>query len=580
MIRRLIMAWLLACLWSTSAAAATVQATVDRSEITLDDRLVLTVSVEGGGGEVDVSPIDDFQVISRGSRTNVSIVNGRMSKTISRVYDLVPKREGRLVIPPLPVQVGRDVLMTREIQITVAQSRPGRDSGRDVFMEASVSSSTPYLGEALIYKLKIHRAVEIANAGLDNLEFPGFTAKQSSEQKGYQTVINGRRYMVTELVFILTPLKTGENQVGPAVLHFDVIRRGRRGRSPLDRFFMDDPFFSRTDLEPRICRTEALTVQVRPLPAYEGPDAFSGLVGQFELTAELEKSTIRVRESATLVVTVQGHGNVMDAAEPEWPAPSGFKVYRDAPEDEITLDEKGYHGKKVFRLALVALAEGDCQIPPISLTYFDPKRQQYVTERSGAFKLRVLPAAREETPLVVSPSTRESDRTVVDKQKVEFLHKDILPLRDDLSALENRRPMTPFLFFLLFGLPMVLLAIGAIVLKVFRQELGVSKRMAIRAEEILKAASGRASQAEILSDCMKALTAAVYSRVKRQGESLTYEEAEELLRSNEASPDEAVQIRAFMERIDHALYGGLSLDRTELEATVQETRQWVSRLCR
>ncbi len=162
----------------SNADAQEMRAFVDKTNIALGDSVQLTVSVSGGEGKVDVSPIQDFKVLGRGTSTNVQIVNGQMSRETSSSFTLIPLKEGRLVIPSLNVSVDNKILKTQEIFIEVSQAVQKSDERRQyLFVEGRVSNPEPYEGEPIIYTVKFFVNVRLANVRFQKPDFKGFTAK-------------------------------------------------------------------------------------------------------------------------------------------------------------------------------------------------------------------------------------------------------------------------------------------------------------------------------------------------------------------------------------------------------------------
>lgn len=201
------------------AHAFEIQAVVDRTQTILSESIQLTVTMSGGEGNIDVSGIQDFKVISRGTSSSMRIVNGRVSREFSCNYTLIPLQEGQLKIPPLSVESGGKTYRTREIIVQVLkESKRSISSSRDIFVEARVSDPNPFVGQQIIYNFKLYNAVQIANAKLQKPEFSGFTVKEIEDRQSYKKVISGREFMVTDLKIVLVPLNAHKMIVEPAVL--------------------------------------------------------------------------------------------------------------------------------------------------------------------------------------------------------------------------------------------------------------------------------------------------------------------------------------------------------------------------
>jgi hypothetical protein len=549
--------------------AAKIQASVDRTRIAVGESLQLTVTVSGKDADVDISPIKDFQVISKGSSTSVRMVNTQISREVGYNYTLIPLKEGRLKIPPLTVKADGKTHQTREIVIQVSKQAQGKLDAQDFFVKAHISDQHPYEGQQIIYTFTLYNAVQLSNARFQEPDFAGFSPKKVEDEKTYTTIMSGRKYSVVELRYVLVPLKAGNATIGPAVLRCDIVRAQKRRR----RSLFDDPFFGGARLEPRIVMADPIAVNIKPLPAYTGDIQFSGLVGRIEVRAELDKTELTVGDSTTLSITVQGTGNIMDAEEPAVNAPEAFKVYRDNPEENIQLEATGYSGEKVFRLALVATKAGMYSLEPIQIVYFDISKNRYADLSTPPFQVQIYPSA-EKDDIQVYASPKDEQPPEFKKKKVEFTGRDILPLKEELDALESQRPMSLPRFIIFLLVPVFFyMAVMVVFMFILKQE-DLRSIMAERADRLLKKASHiEVSADEFLSCLYKAVISAVFSKAGVKGESLTYAEAEEILRSSGYADETAKQAAQLLEKIESTKYSGLMISSDSKEELLFETKQ-------
>ncbi len=560
--------------------AADIRAVVDRTHAAMGESVNLTVTVSGADAEVDVSAIQDFKVISRGTSTSVNIVNGSMSREVRYNYVLIPLREGRLIIPPLTVVSAGKFLQTRAIVVQVSKQPQAEAESSDLFVRAQVSEENPFEGQQIIYTFRLYTAVRLANAKFQKPDFSGFTSKEVGDTKSFQNVIDGQEYSVSELSYVLVPLKSGVVTIDPGKLSCDVVKsRQRRRRSLLDSFF-DDPFFGQAELEPKILSTKAYSINVRPLPAYSGDMKFSGLVGEFKIQAGLENTEIQVGESTTLAITIEGSGNIMDALPPEVTVPDAFKVYADNPEEHVNVDGSGFSGKKVFRTALVAVKPGIYTIAPVKIIYFDVSKRAYQTLSTQPYTLTANPAAeKEKVEIFSAPAVQEQLR--LKKKKVEFTGRDILPLKEELDVLESHTYMNLSRFIIILAVPFLLYLAGLAALKFSRKRDDPAGIMAQRAENALKKARKiDISQDDFLASLYRALVAVIFATAGTKGESLTYAEAEEILCRSGHSDATGTQAAELLKKIESARYGGLSLDAAFKSDLLHETNQLVRSLLR
>ncbi len=565
---------LIVILMPAAASAATVSALVDRDRITQGESVNLQVSIQDGQGSVDVGAIKDFKVLSRGSSTSVNIVNGLTSREVTYNYTLIPLKEGRLQIPPLIVRTADQNLLTREIYIQVQHDKDEQTNSRDVFVEAQMSQTNPFVGEQFSYTFRLFNAIQIANAQFQPPVFEGFTAQELEKRKNYRRVINGREYAVAEVIYILVPLNSGPKKIDAAILQCDVVRTRRPSNKR--RSFFDDRFFGRTQLEPRVLRTDPMALTVRSLPEFNGPGEFSGLVGTFDLSAQLDPATLKAGESATLTLTLNGTGNIMDAEAPAIDLPDDFKVYTDNPEEQISVSRAGYAGRKIFRAAIVPIQAGRHTLPPLSLSYFDVKQEKYVVRSTAPLALAVEPAAQGDRPdMVQGPETELKSL----KKQVEFTGRDILPLKQELTALQPHRTISLIIFILFMAGPAAGFGLVKLVLMLTRKEETPAARMELRARKALReAGTGKLPDEVFLARLYRALISAILSRVDSISESLTWKEAQDILTSTGYDPDQANHTARLLEEIESTSYSGAKLGTEEMARLLTITRESVRSL--
>ncbi len=566
--------WL--CFWGPAwADGVQVEAQVDRSVIGPGESVQLRITVTDGKGEVDLSKLTDFTVVPRGTSSRVQIINTRMTRETSHNYLLIPKTKGDLTIPPLTVTVDGKPFKTQPITIQVITEQQASEAGvsRDIWVESQLSQIDPFVGQQITYTFRFYNAVNVSDAKFQPPEFTGFKAKEIEKRHSFRKIINGREFMITEVYYILTPLEAGTVTIEPAQLQVGVVKPDRRRRRSTFDDFLNDTFFRPGQVVMRQLQTESLELKIRPLPALDPDKRFSGLVGQFELVAEMEKTELRVGDSATLTVAVQGHGNIMDAEAPRLQHGDDFKSYDDAPQEEITTERDGTSGRKLFRTALVPVKAGRFQLPPVELTYFDTQSASYrtLTARLPELVVQASQAAQAE-PIIIAPQ-----RVPDIKKQVQFTGRDILPPKDSLNALRSERLLDVKLFLLLLTLPILAYGIIAAIQTWRRPDSTPSAIMKERAFQALKAAR-RDSPEMILSHLYQALTAAILCTAGRQGEALTWREAMTLMQAGGHSDDKAQQAADLLAAIESVKYSGSGLSSQKTDDLVAQTRQMVKEL--
>ena len=558
-----------------TADAATVRAVVDRNQATVGESISLQVTIEGGDGEADLSGLTDFKTVSRGSTSSFQMINGRTSRQLIYNYVLIPLKAGNLTIPAIPVTIDGKVHYTTPIRVTISEE-PSADSGqRDVYVTAEVSEPAPWIGQQIVYTFRLFNAVQVADAKFQAPEFNGFNAEELENRKSYRTVINGREFIVTEVVFILVPVKTGALEIEPAVLQVGLVQRSRRPRP----FAGMDAFFGRSEMTTRVLKTDPIEVQVKDLPSRPQGTSFSGLVGRFEISSSLDKTALQVGDSTTLAVTISGAGNIMDAPEPTIPAPAEFKAYADHPEEQIQPGPHGYSGDKIFRTALVAVKPGQYRIDPVVLTYFDVESGQYRDISTSAFDVTVSPSETAATDIDVFRAS--SAQTPSLKKRVEFTGRDILPLKEGLETLTPQRYMPPLWFGLFLIIPVLGFIFTRTIVRMTQQDDSPGRVMADRTRQAIKtAATAGTTDADFLSALYRALVSAILGKQNVLGTSLTWSEANDQLLEIGWNGDDAAATARLLEEIESFNYSGGRLDEEKRAGLLDRTRQAVRRLIR
>ncbi len=381
------------------AEALGVRANVDRDKVGLDDRVNLTVSIEGQGNEsvqVDLGNTEGFRVYSAGSSQSVSIVNGRMTSSLQYNYILTPRNKGSFRIGPVTVKQKGKEAATSRIAIEVVEGKaPPAGSQRsgtsgakasEVFIRTKVDKHEAYVGEQITLTFQLFSRIRFwSDPEYDPPSTIGFWKEDLPPQNSYYTDIKGDRYRVTEIKTALFPTSAGALGIGPAKLTYepDAFRSG----DPFDIFNRARGARNRSGKQ--TMHSDSLTVQVMPLPQEGRPPSFTGTVGKFQFEASVDKKEVKANEPVTLKVKIWGDGNVATATIPDLALSESFKVYDSGSNTSTTKQNYRLRGQKEYTRVIVPRFGGEYELPAISFSYFDPEKKEYVTHASSAFPLVV-----------------------------------------------------------------------------------------------------------------------------------------------------------------------------------------------
>ena len=449
------------------SGAVSITATVDKTDATVEDTLVLTVSVNGSRDATrPVLPdalTDQFTILFRGSSSRIQILNNQMSSGVDHTYLLYPKKPGTFTIGPITVEEKGKTFRTDPLTVRITKTSDDTGNAKDLFITSEVDVKQPFVNQQVIYTFRFFRSIRVANARLlEDLAFQGFYSESLGKEREYSLVRSGKKYAVTEFKQALFPTQPGNITIPAIRLQADVIYQSHRGGTFDDPFF-DNSLFSRSQTKAQILSAPKIDLTVKPLPKQSDQNTFSNLVGDFSISTALEKNTLEVGDSTTLTITITGHGNIWDAVEPEFPEIPQVKIYNDKPVENKTIDEGRMGGKIVFKQALVPLEAGTFSVPSIKISYFDPEHGRYKYGTTKSYSLTVKPSTEKEDLAII-----EALSSTPNKKSVKMVSEDIFPLHISLTALDHEKmePL-PMRYVLLFVLPVIWYGIGW----------GVKKRM-------------------------------------------------------------------------------------------------------
>ncbi|HTX19846.1 MAG TPA: BatD family protein [Bacteroidota bacterium] len=440
-IPRLLLAALLCLLVEGRSLAGDVSfsASVDKTTVTLGEQFTLQLMLTGGGmnggRNLALPPLPKFMILSGPDESsNVQIVNGSVSSSVTYTYTLQPREAGKFTIGSATIELSGNKYSTSPIDITVVKgtSSPKQPAasggapdkevqlGDNLFLRATVDRSRVYLGEQITATFKIYTRVRITNYTINKLPaMSGFWGEDLTipQQVSLTTEsYNGKQYQVGLLKKVaLFPTQQGTLEINPFEIVCQVqIENRRRSNDFFDQFF-NDPFFNNLTTSNVAVKSAPLKVTVLPLPKNNVPASFKGAVGKFTLNASLSSTHVKTNEPLTLKASVAGTGNIKILEAPNLEVPSEFEKYDPKVNENIDRSGSFVNGSKTFEWLLVPRYPGQKRIAPLEFSYFDPGAGKYVTLRSGAFDLTVDKGSAEPSQVTAGLS----------KEDVKLLSQDI-----------------------------------------------------------------------------------------------------------------------------------------------------------
>jgi hypothetical protein len=245
----------------------------------------------------------------------------------------------------------------------------------------------------------------------------GFWGEDVETPKNIQTnpeTLNGKQFRVGIIKrTALFPTQPGELEIGPMEVQAAVQIQDRRSMDPFESFFRD-PFGRQVNY---VVKSDPIKIRVDPLPPDPPPD-FKGAVGQFAMSTTVDKKTTRTNEPIDLKVTVSGTGNIKLIESPAVELPSDFEQYTPKVSDNINRTGDRISGSKTFEYLLIPRYPGMKVVKPVTFSYYDPSKREYVRLHSPQIELNVEQGAAAVTPLI-SGGSQEDVRLL--SQDIRFI---------------------------------------------------------------------------------------------------------------------------------------------------------------
>ena len=375
--------FLLTLLLSTAAYADvnSLEATIDRNPVMLDEAIRLTVTADGSADRdaFDSSPLlKDFVVGRTSVSSQTSIVNFDTKRTTVWTTTLFPRKEGMFTIPSLTIE-GKS---TKPIQVKVIPVQEQSNVARDYFVTTDIDVKEAYLNQQLLYTVKLFLSSNIERGSLQAPEMQNAEITQLGEDKQYTDIVNGRRYQIIERQFAVVPQASGEFTLRGPIFTGEVMAANTNQRFG---------FFNRTQQINRV--GPDITVNIKPIPqGIDYPWLPSAMVRVDEEWPQGDSFV--AGEPVTRIVTLTALG-VVEEQLPDIPEfyPPNFKLYPDQSNTTTVEKDQSLISQRQTSLAIIPTQPGNFVLPEITIPWFNTLTQQTEYATIPARSITVAPAS-------------------------------------------------------------------------------------------------------------------------------------------------------------------------------------------
>ncbi len=522
---------------------------------------------------------DAFEVLmgpSTSTQSSFQMVNGHTSSTssVTYTYILVANKNGSFTIPAAHVVADGKNVDSNELTIRVAgqaqssggaspqshrQQQSGSDelrpagstiSGSDLFIKVSASKRHVIEQEPILLTYKVYTLVGLTDLSGKMPDLKNFYTREIPlpQQKSFSVeMLNGRPYKtVTWSQYVMFPQQSGKLEI-PSITFNGIVVQQNRNIDPFEAFFNGGSGY--VEVKKQI-KAPSITIDVDPLPTR--PANFSGGVGSFNISAQIDKTEVKANDPVKLRVIVNGTGNMKLLKQPDVKFPKDFDKYDAKVTDKSKLTANGLEGSVIYDFLAVPRHAGKFEIPPIEYTYYDINTYQYKTLTTEGFTLNVAKGSGGN----VSAYTAQED--------IELLNSDI----HFIHTGDTRQHAAGDFF---FGSTEYWVILSSL-LAAFVALLVIFRRRAIENANIVKQRAGRANKVAVkrlkqanklmksgqsgafYDEVMRALWGYVSDKLNMPVEQLSRENISQQLASHQVSDEVVQQFLSALDECEFARY--------------------------
>jgi len=252
------------------------------------------------------------------------------------------------------------------LSIPIVHAERSKDG--QVWVEAIVDVSEPYVQQTLIYTLRITSTAQVKTLTPTVPMLPGVALLEKLDQQPhfYTSQLQGVTYSISEFRYALTPLTFGQSQIMPASV--DVTYSSTSSWNGYNY-----PYASNQQQKKINLKTNAVNLNVKP-PASSSQGNWLPLQA-LALDGKLDKAPkLSIGEPFTVTLTTNALGITgTRLPEPQLSIkPSDFKVYSDRPQfgQRLVRNDSVLQGWRIDTYTLIPKRTGTLQIPEVQMHWW------------------------------------------------------------------------------------------------------------------------------------------------------------------------------------------------------------------
>ncbi|MDB5048541.1 MAG: Oxygen tolerance [Fibrobacteres bacterium] len=551
-------------------AEVAAEASISSTQVGTGEPFQLTIQVTSDDKSESlpwpqVDGLEKFTVAKSTGTTQSSqttIMNGKISNrnlyVTNFIYTLTAQKPGTFQIGPIRYAYKTYEKNMGSANVTVVKQEAGLTS------QPSLSKKSAFIGEQLLYNLRI-----IPAQGVQQINLPQDLQKLIGEKFWFQRLdknveakvvkINGENVRVFDVRIVLFPLLPGKVELSGIPVDYQQVSRNQRRRTGSVFDMFDDQFFNGASVVNMTAMASPISMEVSPLPG-EAPADFTGSVGEYSLTANIDKTSLASGDALTLTVTIRGDGEPKTITKPKLPDLGQFEVFDPEVSTGSAVQGSTLVTTKTFKYVVVPHRKGDYSLGPVAFSYFDPAKRAYAEAKSQPLTISVT----EGKEISASPNRIMSQREITDiGSDIRHIKGGSAPLRSEDDFLYKH-----FWYWLLFSPTPVAFAMIFLVRSRGRKLAGDAtlkrktlagaqlKRRLKEANEALKQRNAR----EFYKALSQAVVGFASDKLNVEFRGLTVDDAKAQLRKRGISEASMTEYEKVLQMCDFGQFGGGARD--------------------
>lgn len=453
-------------------------------------------------------------ILGQSTQSFVAITNGKRSMSKSYIYTLRIDSEGDYKLGPISIKMpDRSIETSNKLMLKATRDTIKKSNDiADIILQTDTLA--PYVGQEINMRLRLESAASIVveknvlTAPVQNIEILPWQ-EPAQERNKNALVINWYTKAYAQFAGTITI---------PAMQISYVM--------PRSGFMAFAPWQSA-----KAGYSNAVTLNVRPLPPFDKPINAIGIIDEFAVTTPKK----RVEHAAIIKVEVYGASGLNRFVPNQLVLPEGLKYYQGAVQHTP--------GKKTIEYIVQAQQAGEYIIPAQEIVYFDTMLEKYVHLKSEPLTITFTVAAPESVPVTIDVQLEDMQKNVALKSN------NNAQLLSDLLKAPYVKPLKKRFLLLMLSMPLMLLGLQWIA-AFYRRKTDRFRKM----RAIINAAQMQKNLAS-LAPAFIELTAS--------------RDINSLLASN---TQRAIQWQQFFERIQAAAYSNVSHE--NVHEIIKEAYEW------